>query len=110
MFCVVGVYAVNSSCVDVGIMTVMGGLGYFLRKMGFEIAPIVLGVVLAPIIEFSFRQALAMSDGAYGIFIQRPISATFLAVALIMILLDLKSLVMKTRDWRESWSATDGNS
>jgi putative tricarboxylic transport membrane protein len=62
MFCVVGVYAVNSSCVDVGIMTAMGALGYFLRKMGFEIAPIVLGVVLAPIIEFSFRQALAMSD------------------------------------------------
>jgi putative tricarboxylic transport membrane protein len=109
MFCVVGVYAVNSSCVDVGIMAAMGGLGYILRKMGFEIAPIVLGVVLAPIIEFSFRQALAMSNGAYAIFVQRPISATFLAVALIMILLDLKPLVIKKRDWRESWTATDSD-
>jgi TctA family transporter len=48
-----------------------------------------------------------MSDGAYAIFVQRPISATFLAVALIMILLDLKPLVMKGRDWRERWTATD---
>lgn len=101
MFCVVGVYAVNSSMVDVGIMTVMGILGYLLRKMDFETAPLVLGVVLEPIIEFSFRQALAMSGGNYAIFVQRPISAVFLAVALLMILLGLKPLIRKTKDWRE---------
>jgi putative tricarboxylic transport membrane protein len=77
--------------------------------MGFEIAPIVLGVVLAPIIEFSFRQALAMSNGAYAIFVQRPISAVFLAVALVMILLDLKPLIMKGRDWRARWTAADND-
>ena len=74
LFCIVGVYAVNSSLVDVGIMAVMGLLGYLLRKLDFETAPMVLGVVLAPILEFSFRQALAMSDGQYAIFVQRPIS------------------------------------
>ena len=78
MFCVVGVYAVNTSVVDVGIMTVMGLLGYVLRKMDFEIAPIVLGVVLAPIIKMSLRQSLAMSAGSYAIFFQRPISVIFL--------------------------------
>jgi ammonia channel protein AmtB len=61
-------------------MGIMGVLGYLLRKMDFETAPLVLGVVLAPIIEFSFRQALAMSDGAYSIFVQ-PISAFFLYCA-----------------------------
>ena len=101
LFCVVGVYAVNSSMVDVVIMTVMGVLGYLLRKMDFEIAPLVLGVILASIIEFSFRQALAMSGGSYAIFIERPISASFLALALIMILLGLKPLIFKTKDWRE---------
>ena len=101
LFCVVGVYAVNSSIVDVGIMTVMGVLGYFLRKMNFETAPMVLGVVLAPIIEFSFRQALAMSGGRYSIFALRPISITFLVVTAIMILLALKPLIMKRKDWRE---------
>jgi putative tricarboxylic transport membrane protein len=101
MFCVVGVYAVNSSMVDVGIMSVMGILGYLLRKMDFETAPLVLGVVLEPIIEYSFRQALAMSDGAYSIFVLRPISALFLAVALVMVLLGLKPVIKKTKDWRE---------
>jgi putative tricarboxylic transport membrane protein len=102
LFCIVGVYAVNSSLVDVGIMAVMGLLGYLLRKLGFEIAPIVLGVVLAPILEFSFRQALAMSDGQYAIFVQRPISVTFLGVALLMFLLGLKPLLWrKGKDWRD---------
>jgi putative tricarboxylic transport membrane protein len=101
LFCVVGVYAVNSSMVDVGIMSVMGVLGYLLRKMDFETAPMVLGVVLAPIIEFSFRQALAMSDGAYSIFVQRPIAGFFLAIALIMVLLGLKPLFIKKKDWRD---------
>ena len=101
MFCIVGVYAVNSSVVDVGIMAVMGVLGYLLRKFDFETAPIVLGVVLAPIIEVSFRQALAMSNGAYLIFVERPLSAVFLGGALVMILLGLKPLIIKKKDWRE---------
>jgi putative tricarboxylic transport membrane protein len=100
MFCVVGVYAVNTSVVDVGIMTVMGLLGYLLRKMDFETAPIVLGVVLAPIIEMSLRQSLAMSAGSYAIFFQRPISVIFLLAALTMILLAIKPLIRKGLDWR----------
>jgi putative tricarboxylic transport membrane protein len=102
LFCIVGVYAVNSSLVDVGIMAVMGLVGYLLRKLDFEIAPIVLGVVLAPILEFSFRQALAMSDGQYAIFFQRPISVTFLGIGLFMMLLGLKPVIWrKGKDWRD---------
>jgi len=101
LFCVVGVYAVNSSMVDVVIMSVMGFLGYLLRKLDFVAVPMVLGVVLAPVIEFSFRQALAMSGGTYVIFVERPISATFLGLALLMILLGLKPLIFKKKDWRD---------
>ena len=107
MFCVVGVYAVNTSVVDVGIMTGMGVLGYVLRKYDFEPAPIVLGVVLAPIIEMSFRQALAMSAGSYVIFFQRPISLVFLIAALAMILLALKPLLKKRKDWRERFTEAE---
>jgi putative tricarboxylic transport membrane protein len=107
LFCVLGVYAVNSSLIDVGIMSIMGILGYLLRKMDFETAPMVLGVVLAPIIEFSFRQSLAMSGGAYSIFILRPIAAFFLAVALAMLILGLKPLFIKKRDWREQLTKTE---
>jgi putative tricarboxylic transport membrane protein len=111
MFCVIGVYAVNTSFVDVGIMSVMGLLGYILRKFNFETAPVVLGVVLAPIIEMSLRQALAMSNGSYAIFYQRPVSAVFLASALLMILLALKPLIRKGMDWkwREQLAKADDN-
>jgi putative tricarboxylic transport membrane protein len=78
----------------------MGGIGYVLRKLDFETAPVVLGVVLAPMLEMSMRQSLAMSDGHYAIFVTRPIAATLLAVGAILVVLALRPLVMKTLDWR----------
>jgi putative tricarboxylic transport membrane protein len=99
-FSILGVYAVNGSVVDVWIMLAMGLLGYVLRKLGFETAPIVLGVVLAPMIELALRQSLAMSDGRYGIFFQRPIAATLLVVALAMLALSLRTFVRRGLDWR----------
>jgi putative tricarboxylic transport membrane protein len=99
-FSIVGVYAVNNSTIDVWIMLVMGALGYLLRKLDFETAPVVLGLVLAPMLEMALRQSLALSDGSYGIFVQRPISATLLAVGAILLLLAMWSLVAKTLDWR----------
>ena len=51
MFCIIGVYAVNHSIVDVWIMLIMGVVGYVLRKFGFDPAPLVLGLVIAPMFE-----------------------------------------------------------
>jgi putative tricarboxylic transport membrane protein len=99
-FSVLGVYAVNGSTVDVWIMLVMGGLGYVLRKLGFETAPVVLGVVLAPMLEMAMRQSLAMSDGSYAIFVTRPIAATLLAVGAVLLALALRPVITKTLDWR----------
>jgi putative tricarboxylic transport membrane protein len=100
MFAIVGVYAVNGSVVDVWIMLGMGALGYALRKLDLETAPIVMGVVLAPLIEFSFRQSLAMSDGAYAIFVTRPIAATLLGAGLVLLLLNVRSFLQRSVDWR----------
>jgi putative tricarboxylic transport membrane protein len=100
VFCVLGVYAVNGSIVDVWIMLMMGLLGYVLRKLSFETAPIVLGLVLAPMIELSLRQSLAMSDGDYQIFLTRPITTTLLAVGAVLVILSLRPLLTRTRDWR----------
>ena len=93
-------YAVNGSVVDVWIMLAMGALGYVLRKLDFETAPIVLGVILAPMIEMAFRQSLAMSDGQYAILVTRPIAGTLLAVGGVLALLGLKPLVARGLDWR----------
>jgi putative tricarboxylic transport membrane protein len=106
-FCVLGVYAVNGSVVDIGIMTAMGVLGYILRKFDFETAPIVLGLILAPMLEMSFRQSLAMSSGSYGIFITRPIAAVMLIVGLALLLLNIFTTVMKKVDWRQRLGFAD---
>jgi putative tricarboxylic transport membrane protein len=102
---ILGVYAVNSSVVDVWIMLGTGVLGYVLRKLDFETAPIVLGLVLAPMMELSLRQSLAMSAGNYTVFVTRPISATLLAVGLLLVVLALRPLVSRTLDWRARLAA-----
>jgi putative tricarboxylic transport membrane protein len=100
MFCVIGVYEVNHSIVDVWIMLIMGVVGYGLKKFGFDPAPLVLGLVIAPILEMSLRQSLIMSNGNYLIFLQRPIALTLLAVSLGLLLMAIVSFLLHRRDWR----------
>jgi putative tricarboxylic transport membrane protein len=100
MFCVIGVYEVNNSIVDVWIMLIMGVVGYGLKKFGFDPAPLVLGLVIAPILEMSLRQSLIMSDGTWSIFLQRPISAVLLSVCVVLLMLAAYSAFIKRRDWR----------
>ena len=66
--CIVGVYTVNSSMVEVLIMAAAGAAGYVLRRLHYDVAPIVLGFILSPMLEMAFRQSLAMSGGDYTIF------------------------------------------
>ena len=101
MFCIIGVYEVNHSTVDVWIMLIMGVVGYLLRKFDFDPAPLVLGLVIAPTFEMSLRQALIMSNGNWTIFVNRPIAATLLAICVVLLALSAISLVVKRKDWRE---------
>jgi putative tricarboxylic transport membrane protein len=107
MFCVLGVYEVNHSVVDVWIMLIMGIVGYALRKFGFDPAPLVLGLVIAPTFEQSLRQSLIMSNGNYLIFFNRPISAALLAVCGILLLLSAVALINARRDWRRKLAAAE---
>jgi putative tricarboxylic transport membrane protein len=81
-------------------MLIMGVLGYVLRKFAFDPAPLVLGLVIAPIFEMSLRQSLVMSNGSWWIFLQRPIAATLLGVCAVLLVLAALSLVRAQRDWR----------
>src|SRR5712672_492449 len=97
MFCILGVYEVNHSVVDVWIMLIMGVVGYALRKFGFDPAPLVLGLVIAPIFEMSLRQSLVMSNGSWTIFFERPIAAVLLAFCALLLVLSVLSLVRAQR-------------
>lgn len=77
---VVGAYAVRNSMFDVYCCLGFGLLGWFLRRHGYPLAPIILGMVLGLIAETNFRRAIMM-DG-WSVFIFRPVSAILLLVAL----------------------------
>jgi putative tricarboxylic transport membrane protein len=81
--------------------------GYLLRKLGFETAPVVLGLVLAPMLEMTLRQSLAMSDAHYVIFVTRPIAAALLALAAAILLLGLLPTLTRALDWRERLSLVE---
>jgi putative tricarboxylic transport membrane protein len=82
----VGVYSVNNSVFDIWVMIVMGVFGYLARKLKFDLGPLLLAFVLGPIMERSLRQALLMSQGSFGIFFTRPISAVLMAMAILFVL------------------------
>ena len=85
-FMVVGAYSVSNSVFDVLVMTLFGLIGYFLRKLDFPLAPIVLTLILGPMMERSLRQSLEMSQGSLGILLESPIAVVLLVLtALILI-------------------------
>src|SRR5260370_15195569 len=110
MFCILGVYEVNHSIVDVWIMLIMGVAGYALRKFGFDPAPLVLGLVIAPIFEMSLRQSLVMSNGSWTIFFQRPIAASLLGFCALLLVFSVLSLVRAQRDWRNKLAQAEEGS
>lgn len=89
MLCLVGTFSVNNSLLDILILIGMGGVGYILRKLGFEMAPLVLALVLGPTLEKTFRQSLFMARGDIWALISRPATAAMLAAGAAFIVLPL---------------------
>ncbi len=89
LFCLVGVYSINNSIVDILIMIVFSVIGYLMKKTDYEGAPLVLALVLGGMFENSLRQSLIMSDGSLTIFFSRPISCGFILTAIVLLFVPL---------------------
>jgi len=87
LVCMIGVYGVSDNIWDVVIMLAFGGLGWLMRKTGFEAAPMVLAFVLGRLAEESLRQSLLLSRGRFAILLERPIAAAFLVATVVVIVL-----------------------
>jgi putative tricarboxylic transport membrane protein len=98
LFCCIGIYSVNNSPIDVVMTAGFGLFGYALIKFGFEPAPMLLGVVLGKLMEEKLRQALVISRGSFMTFVERPLSAGLLAIALLIIVVALLPSIRKSRD------------
>ena len=82
---VAGVYGAGNSVFNVGLLLVFGLIGYVMRRFDFPAAPLVVGMILAPMAEQSMRQALTISQGDWSTFITRPISGSLLAITLSLV-------------------------
>jgi putative tricarboxylic transport membrane protein len=87
---IIGVYSVNSSIADIWIMVISGAAGYVLRKLGYEMAPLLLALVLGDRLEENFRLALTMSSGSYTVFADR--ACTIVLASTLGVLLAIQAL------------------
>ena len=102
IFCLVGVYSVNYSVLDLWLMLAFGAIGYLAQKMDYPLAPLVLALVLGGLMEVSLRQSLKMSHDDVSIFFTRPIAATIMAIVIVIVLWPLlsRSWAKRTRGSR----------
>jgi Uncharacterized protein conserved in bacteria len=84
VLCIVGGYAPNEKMHDVWLIAVFGIAAFLLRRADYPMAPLVLALVLGPLMEKSFRQALISAQGDVLTFVDRPISATLFAISAVL--------------------------
>ncbi len=81
----IGVYAINAGTFDLLLVTGIGAIGYFLRKFGVPMAPLVLGVVLGNMMEQNLRRALSMTDGNVSVLFASPVAITLWTAAIAVV-------------------------
>ena len=98
LFSVLGSYAINNSVFDVFVMMAFAALGYLLKKTGFSLGALILGLILGPIAESGFAQSMIMGKGSMGIFFH-SIEAKVLVVIILLLL--IPPLWQQYKDWKE---------
>ena len=94
-FIAVGVYSTKNSLFDVGEVAVFGILGAVFLALDFPISPIVLGYVLGPMLEENFRRSMLLSNGSLGVFLHRPISAAFVSIAALLVIVQVAAYLRR---------------
>jgi putative tricarboxylic transport membrane protein len=86
VFATIGTYGISQSPFDLVLLYVIGTIGFLMRRYDFPTAPVIIGVILGPLAEQNFRQAMTISAGDWTVFFTRPLSASILAIAAFAIL------------------------
>jgi putative tricarboxylic transport membrane protein len=98
LFCAIGIYSINNNPYDVYFTAFFGLAGYLFIKLGLEPAPMLLGFVLGKLMEEKLRQALALSEGSFMTFVERPVAASLLALAAAVIVIAVLPAVSRSRE------------
>ena len=89
LFCLIGAYSLDNTVADIIIMIIFGILGFLMKKLRYDGAPMILALVLGQKLETSLRRSLIMSQGDFSIFITRPISLGFLITAVLLLIIPI---------------------
>jgi putative tricarboxylic transport membrane protein len=81
VFATLGTLGANPSLVELGMLLVFGLMGYGLRRFGYPLAPVVVGLILGPLAEQQLRRALAISQGDPTVLVGSPVAIILLAIA-----------------------------
>ena len=87
IFATVGVYGMRQSAFDLVLLYLIGLLGVVMRRFDFPTAPVVVGMILGPLAEAQMRNALSIGEGKWTVFVERPMSATLLAIVVAVLVL-----------------------
>ncbi|MNV11941.1 Tripartite tricarboxylate transporter TctA family protein [compost metagenome] len=98
LFCAIGVYSTNNNTFDVWMVGFFGVVGYAFIKLGCEPAPLLLGLILGPMMEENLRRALLLSRGDWSVLVTRPISASLLVCAMLLLVIVLLPAVRNKRE------------
>jgi putative tricarboxylic transport membrane protein len=99
LFCCIGVYATSYQPGNVVLLMLFGLFGYVLYLLNCQPAPLLMGMVLAPLLEEQFKRAMLMSRGSPMTFLDSPISAFFIALIVIVLLV---SALPRVTSWRRT--------
>jgi putative tricarboxylic transport membrane protein len=98
VFCGLGVYATSAAVSDLLIVLLIGALGFVLRRYGFPLAPIMIGVVLGPLAETSLRNAMMSSGGEVAVLVESPVTwALYGVLGLVLLYTVWKRLNTRVR-------------
>lgn len=98
VFCCIGVYSLSNSPFDVVVTAAFGMIGYIFIKLECEPAPLLLGFILGPMMEENLRRAMLLSRGDPMTFVNRPLSATLLGIALLLLVIIMLPAIRKKRE------------
>jgi len=89
LFCLIGAYSLDNTVADIVIMLIFGILGFLMKKLRYDGAPMILALVLGQKLETSLRRSLIMSQGDFSIFVTRPISLGFLITSVLLLIVPI---------------------
>ena len=98
IICLVGIYGVRNSFLDVWVMILSGIVGFIILKWKYPVAPLIIGIILGPMTESNLRKSLMMFHGDPSLIVYRPIAVAFLSLSFIFIAYKMGSLFFRRKE------------